>query len=88
MDELTLTLPRRIREETRRATLEAGGEWRPHPADEVVDRMVEESGARAQRGAGFYEYDAASGKRLGCGRGCASTSAPAPPAARAFPSRT
>ncbi|RNF85749.1 3-hydroxyacyl-CoA dehydrogenase NAD-binding domain-containing protein [Streptomyces botrytidirepellens] len=66
MDELTLTLPRRIREETRRATLEAGGEWRPHPADEVIDRMVDEFGRPGRSGgAGFYEYDAATGKRLG-----------------------
>ncbi|WP_063729148.1 3-hydroxyacyl-CoA dehydrogenase NAD-binding domain-containing protein [Streptomyces sp. RTd22] len=66
MDELTLTLPRRIREETRRATLEAGGEWRPHPADTVIDRMVEEFGRPGRSGgAGFYEYDAATGKRLG-----------------------
>ncbi|MFI0774413.1 3-hydroxyacyl-CoA dehydrogenase NAD-binding domain-containing protein [Streptomyces sp. NPDC021212] len=65
MDELTLTLPRRIREETRRATLEAGGEWRPHPADTVIDRMVEEFGRPGRSGgAGFYEYDAATGKRL------------------------
>ncbi|EFL22081.1 fatty oxidation complex, alpha subunit [Streptomyces himastatinicus ATCC 53653] len=66
MDELTLTLPRRIREETRRATLEAGGEWQPHPADTVIDRMVEEFGRPGRSGgAGFYEYDAATGKRLG-----------------------
>ncbi|MFF7652205.1 3-hydroxyacyl-CoA dehydrogenase NAD-binding domain-containing protein [Streptomyces sp. NPDC007983] len=66
MDELTLTLPRKIREETRRATLEAGGEWQPHPADAVIDRMVEEFGRPGRSGgAGFYEYDAATGKRLG-----------------------
>ncbi|MGW2328723.1 3-hydroxyacyl-CoA dehydrogenase NAD-binding domain-containing protein [Streptomyces sp. NPDC001700] len=66
MDELTLTLPRRIREETRRATLEAGGAWQPHPADAVIDRMVEEFGRPGRSGgAGFYEYDAATGKRLG-----------------------
>lgn len=66
MDELTLTLPRKIREETRRATLEAGGEWRPHPADAVIDRMVEEFGRPGRSGgAGFYEYDAVTGKRLG-----------------------
>ncbi|MFI0815474.1 3-hydroxyacyl-CoA dehydrogenase NAD-binding domain-containing protein [Streptomyces sp. NPDC021098] len=66
MDELTLTLPRKIREETRRATLEAGDEWRPHPADAVIDRMVDEFGRPGRSGgAGFYEYDAATGKRLG-----------------------
>ena len=41
MDELTLTLPRKIREETR-AAVEAGGAWVPHPADAVIDRMIDE----------------------------------------------
>ncbi|MEU8570404.1 3-hydroxyacyl-CoA dehydrogenase NAD-binding domain-containing protein [Streptomyces pathocidini] len=65
MDELTLTLPRRIREETRRAVVESGGEWAGHPADAVVDRMVDEFGRTGRGGgAGFYDYDA-SGKRTG-----------------------
>ncbi|MFD5387568.1 3-hydroxyacyl-CoA dehydrogenase NAD-binding domain-containing protein [Streptomyces sp. NPDC127074] len=64
MDELTLTLSRKIREETRRATEEAGGEWRPHPADAVLDRMVEEFGRPGRSGgAGFYDYDEVTGKR-------------------------
>ncbi|MFF5563553.1 3-hydroxyacyl-CoA dehydrogenase NAD-binding domain-containing protein [Streptomyces sp. NPDC012623] len=58
MDELTLTLPRAIRAEARRATEEAGGVWTGHPADWVVDRMVEEFGRPGRSGgAGFYEYD-------------------------------
>ncbi|MFI9628460.1 3-hydroxyacyl-CoA dehydrogenase NAD-binding domain-containing protein [Streptomyces sp. NPDC052042] len=58
MDELTLTLPRKIREETRRAVEEAGGTWEAHPADAVVDRMVDEFGRPGRSGgAGFYEYD-------------------------------
>jgi 3-hydroxyacyl-CoA dehydrogenase/enoyl-CoA hydratase/3-hydroxybutyryl-CoA epimerase len=57
MDELTLTLPRRIRAEARRAAEEAGGTWTPHPADAVVDRMVDEFGRGGRSaGAGFYEY--------------------------------
>ncbi|MFI9833595.1 3-hydroxyacyl-CoA dehydrogenase NAD-binding domain-containing protein [Streptomyces sp. NPDC051913] len=64
MDELTLTLPRRIREETRRAAEEAGQEWRPHPADAVVDRMIDEFGRPGRSGgAGFYEYT--DGRRTG-----------------------
>ncbi|MFI6446722.1 3-hydroxyacyl-CoA dehydrogenase NAD-binding domain-containing protein [Kitasatospora sp. NPDC050543] len=57
LDELTLTLPRKIRNEGRRAIEEAGGSWTAHPADAVVDRMVDEF-ARPGRsgGAGFYEY--------------------------------
>ncbi|MFF2520592.1 3-hydroxyacyl-CoA dehydrogenase NAD-binding domain-containing protein [Streptomyces liangshanensis] len=57
MDELTLTLARRIREESRRAVEEAGGTWTGHPADAVIDRMVDEFGRTGRGGgAGFYEY--------------------------------
>ncbi|MEV7360121.1 3-hydroxyacyl-CoA dehydrogenase NAD-binding domain-containing protein [Kitasatospora sp. NPDC091276] len=57
MDELTLTLPRKIRDEYRRAVEAAGGGWTPHPADAVVDRMVDEFGRPGRSGgAGFYEY--------------------------------
>ncbi|MEV0532034.1 3-hydroxyacyl-CoA dehydrogenase NAD-binding domain-containing protein [Kitasatospora sp. NPDC050463] len=57
LDELTLTLPRRIRDEYRRAVEEAGGTWTAHPADAVVDRMVDEFGRPGRSGgAGFYEY--------------------------------
>ncbi|MFD5188692.1 3-hydroxyacyl-CoA dehydrogenase NAD-binding domain-containing protein [Streptomyces sp. NPDC058357] len=58
MDELTLTLPRKIRNETRRAVEEAGGTWPGHPSDAVIDRMVDEFGRTGRSGgAGFYEYD-------------------------------
>ncbi|MEU1508371.1 3-hydroxyacyl-CoA dehydrogenase NAD-binding domain-containing protein [Kitasatospora sp. NPDC005748] len=57
LDELTLTLPRKIRDEYRRAVEEAGGSWTAHPADAVVDRMVDEFGRPGRSGgAGFYEY--------------------------------
>ncbi|MER5181154.1 3-hydroxyacyl-CoA dehydrogenase NAD-binding domain-containing protein [Streptomyces sp. NPDC002896] len=68
MDELTLTLPRKIRRETQRAVEEAGGTWTPHPADAVIDRMVDEFGRTGRSGgAGFYEY--ADGKRAGLWQG-------------------
>ncbi|MFE3401486.1 3-hydroxyacyl-CoA dehydrogenase NAD-binding domain-containing protein [Streptomyces anulatus] len=65
MDELTLTLPRKIRNETKRAVEEAGGSWPGHPSDDVIDRMVDEFGRPGRSGgAGFYDYDEA-GKRAG-----------------------
>ncbi|MFE9613050.1 3-hydroxyacyl-CoA dehydrogenase NAD-binding domain-containing protein [Streptomyces sp. NPDC006012] len=65
MDELTLTLPRKIRNESRRAVEEAGGTWTPHPAEAVMDRMVDEFGRTGRSGgAGFYDYDA-DGRRTG-----------------------
>ncbi|MFF3817716.1 3-hydroxyacyl-CoA dehydrogenase NAD-binding domain-containing protein [Streptomyces bluensis] len=57
MDELTLTLPRKIRNESKRAVEEAGGTWTPHPAEAVIDRMVDEFGRTGRGGgAGFYDY--------------------------------
>ncbi|MFI9250150.1 3-hydroxyacyl-CoA dehydrogenase NAD-binding domain-containing protein [Streptomyces sp. NPDC053069] len=65
MDELTLTLPRKIRNETRRAVEEAGGTWTAHPAEAVIDRMVDEFGRTGRSGgAGFYDYTE-DGKRAG-----------------------
>ncbi|MGW2423368.1 3-hydroxyacyl-CoA dehydrogenase NAD-binding domain-containing protein [Streptomyces sp. NPDC001709] len=65
MDELTLTLPRKIRKETRRAVEEAGGTWAAHPAEAVIDRMVDEFGRPGRSGgAGFYDYTE-DGKRAG-----------------------
>ncbi|MEU6658040.1 3-hydroxyacyl-CoA dehydrogenase NAD-binding domain-containing protein [Streptomyces sp. NPDC046821] len=64
MDELTLTLPRKIRDETKRAVEEAGGTWVGHPSDLVIDRMVDEFERPGRSGgAGFYEY--VDGKRAG-----------------------
>lgn len=64
MDELTLTLPRKIRIETKRAVEEAGGSWAGHPSDSVIDRMVDEFERPGRSGgAGFYDY--VDGKRAG-----------------------
>ncbi|MFD7627441.1 3-hydroxyacyl-CoA dehydrogenase NAD-binding domain-containing protein [Streptomyces sp. NPDC059851] len=63
MDELTLTLPRKIRNETRKAVEAEGHSWTPHPADVVIDRMVDDFGRPGRSGgAGFYEYDEAGGR--------------------------
>ncbi|MFE0761600.1 3-hydroxyacyl-CoA dehydrogenase NAD-binding domain-containing protein [Streptomyces smyrnaeus] len=65
MDELTLTLPRKIRDETRQALRAEGKELPAHPADAVLDRMVDEFGRTGRSGgAGFYDYDE-DGNRLG-----------------------
>jgi 3-hydroxyacyl-CoA dehydrogenase / enoyl-CoA hydratase / 3-hydroxybutyryl-CoA epimerase len=64
MDELTLTLPRRIRDEARAAVEAAGETYDPHPAEAVLDRLVEEFGRKGRStGAGFYEYEG--GRRIG-----------------------
>jgi 3-hydroxyacyl-CoA dehydrogenase/enoyl-CoA hydratase/3-hydroxybutyryl-CoA epimerase len=63
VDELTLTLPRRIRAEAREAVEASGGVWRRHPAEQVIDRMVEEFGRPGRSGgAGFYDYE--DGRRI------------------------
>jgi 3-hydroxyacyl-CoA dehydrogenase/enoyl-CoA hydratase/3-hydroxybutyryl-CoA epimerase len=83
VDELTLTLMRKIREETRRGVEAAGGEWRPHPADAIVDAMVLEH-ARPGRsgGAGFYEY--VEGRRIRLWPGLAEHFGPSRPDAIPF----
>jgi 3-hydroxyacyl-CoA dehydrogenase/enoyl-CoA hydratase/3-hydroxybutyryl-CoA epimerase len=68
LDELTLTLPLKIRKETQAAVLAAGGEWTSHASEPVMDRMVEEFDRKGKSsGAGFYEY--ADGKRVGLWKG-------------------
>jgi 3-hydroxyacyl-CoA dehydrogenase/enoyl-CoA hydratase/3-hydroxybutyryl-CoA epimerase len=64
MDELTLTLPQKIRNESKAAVEATGGTWEPHPAEAVIDRLVGEFDRKGKSaGAGFYEY--ADGKRAG-----------------------
>ncbi|WP_116042431.1 3-hydroxyacyl-CoA dehydrogenase NAD-binding domain-containing protein [Amycolatopsis palatopharyngis] len=63
MDELTLTLPRKIRQETRAAIEAEGGTWKEHPSEGVIDRMIEEFDRKGRSsGSGFYGYDE-NGKR-------------------------
>ncbi|WP_431783631.1 3-hydroxyacyl-CoA dehydrogenase NAD-binding domain-containing protein [Streptomyces chumphonensis] len=58
MDELTLTLPHKIRNETRAALEAEGVAWPEHPAEAVIDRMVDEFGRPGRSGgAGFYDYE-------------------------------
>jgi len=68
LDELTLTLPQKIRKETKAAVIAAGGEWTEHASEPLMDRMVEEFDRKGKSsGAGFYEY--ADGKRVGLWKG-------------------
>jgi 3-hydroxyacyl-CoA dehydrogenase / enoyl-CoA hydratase / 3-hydroxybutyryl-CoA epimerase len=65
MDELTLTLPRKIREATRAAVEAAGDTWHAHGSERVIDTMIDKYDRRGRSsGAGFYEYDE-SGRRTG-----------------------
>ncbi|KJL41769.1 3-hydroxyacyl-CoA dehydrogenase NAD-binding domain-containing protein [Microbacterium trichothecenolyticum] len=65
LDELTISLSRSIRLETRAAEEASGAVWVEHPSEAVMDWMVvdaERPGRRA--GGGFYQYDE-SGRRVG-----------------------
>ncbi|MCK9249508.1 MAG: 3-hydroxyacyl-CoA dehydrogenase NAD-binding domain-containing protein [Solirubrobacteraceae bacterium] len=63
MDELTLTLFRKVRDETVAAVEAEGGTFEAEPAFAVLDRMVEEFERPGRSGGkGFYDYDE-SGRR-------------------------
>ncbi|MFK4085678.1 3-hydroxyacyl-CoA dehydrogenase NAD-binding domain-containing protein [Kribbella sp. NPDC020789] len=64
LDEVTLTLPQKIRDAARAAAGSAGA-FDNHPGMEVTDRMVDEFGRRGKAaGAGFYDYPADGPKTL------------------------
>jgi 3-hydroxyacyl-CoA dehydrogenase/enoyl-CoA hydratase/3-hydroxybutyryl-CoA epimerase len=57
-DELSLSLMRKIREETRVAAEAEGSNWTEHPAHPVIDRMVDELDRPGRvAGGGFYDYE-------------------------------
>jgi 3-hydroxyacyl-CoA dehydrogenase/enoyl-CoA hydratase/3-hydroxybutyryl-CoA epimerase len=68
-DELNLKLMRKIRDATKAAVGDGdGGPWAGHPAEQVIDRMLDEFSRPGKlEGAGFYEY--ADGKRIGLWKG-------------------
>ncbi|MFH8221992.1 3-hydroxyacyl-CoA dehydrogenase NAD-binding domain-containing protein [Streptomyces sp. NPDC018057] len=64
LDELTLSLTRQIRVETRGAEEAEGRAWVAHPSEDVMDWMLEQGRVGRRERAGWYDYDD-SGKRLG-----------------------
>jgi 3-hydroxyacyl-CoA dehydrogenase / enoyl-CoA hydratase / 3-hydroxybutyryl-CoA epimerase len=57
-DELNLKLMRKIRDAARNAVRRDRGAWEGHPAELVIDRMLDEFNRPGRlEGAGFYEYD-------------------------------
>ena len=65
MDELTFTLPRKLREETKAAIEAAGGVYTPSVSDNVIDTMIDKFGREGKAaGAGFYEYPANGKKHI------------------------
>lgn len=70
-DELNLELMQKIATETRKATEAAGGTHVAHPAEAVVNKMIEIGRPSRLKGAGFYEY--VDDKRAGLWPGLADT---------------
>lgn len=58
MDELTLTLPRKIRAESKAALEAEGKTWVTPPGADVIDAMIDQHGRKGRStGGGFYEYE-------------------------------
>ncbi|WP_353361338.1 3-hydroxyacyl-CoA dehydrogenase NAD-binding domain-containing protein, partial [Mycobacterium sp.] len=55
-DELNLELMHKIAVATRKGVEDAGGKYEPHPAEAVVEKMIEAGRPSRLKGAGFYEY--------------------------------
>ena len=62
-DELNLELMHKIAVATRKGVEDAGGTYEPHPAEAVVEKMIELGRSGRLKGAGFYDY--VDGKRSG-----------------------
>ena len=75
-DELNMELMVKIRNATKAAIERTGATYTPHPAEKVIDRMIEVGRPSKLKGAGFYEYDE-SGRRQGLWAGLAEEFPPA-----------
>ena len=63
MDEVSLSLSKHVRDQTKADFSAEGLEWTPHKSDVVVDKMIELGRPGRAGGGGFYEYHGKS-KRL------------------------
>ena len=64
-DEVSMTLMQHVRTQSKKDTEAAGGTWNAHPAETIIDQMVQEHGRKGKAaGAGFYEYPAKGRKYL------------------------
>ncbi len=64
-DEVSLRLITHIRDQSRKDTEAQGGTWTPHPAERIVDLMVQEFSRTGKAdGAGFYDYPKGQPKHL------------------------
>ena len=68
-DELNLELMKKIRDSAKLATENEGGTWEPHPAEAVVNTMIELGRPGRLAGQGFFDYE--DGKRAGLWPGLA-----------------
>ncbi|MGO1692806.1 MAG: 3-hydroxyacyl-CoA dehydrogenase family protein, partial [Marinobacter sp.] len=58
-DEVSLTLMQHVRDQSKKDVEAAGGTWTSHPAEAIIDQMVNDHGRKGKAaGAGFYEYPA------------------------------
>jgi 3-hydroxyacyl-CoA dehydrogenase/enoyl-CoA hydratase/3-hydroxybutyryl-CoA epimerase len=56
-DEVSLTLLQHVRNQSRKDLERNGQRWHPHPAEPLIDRMVDGFGRKGKAaGGGFYEY--------------------------------
>jgi 3-hydroxyacyl-CoA dehydrogenase / enoyl-CoA hydratase / 3-hydroxybutyryl-CoA epimerase len=62
-DEINLKLMRKIRDAAKAAAERDGEPWEAHPAEAVIDRMLDEGRPGRLEGSGFYDYQG--GKRTG-----------------------
>ncbi|HEA51956.1 hypothetical protein LCGC14_0837220 [marine sediment metagenome] len=64
-DEVSMTLMQHVRDQSKKDVEAAGETWNAHPAEAIIDQMVNTYGRKGKAaGAGFYEYPAKGKKFL------------------------